>query len=716
MKWHLLIPIILSTYSIIAQKTVTGKVLDERGNPLFAANVYLISDISAGTTTDINGYFTIEINQNYDTLVATYIGYHEQSYLIDSTSAVTKQITFSLQVSSTSITEIVLTADDPISKDYTVEVLQKMDIYLDPIAQGDPLKAITSSASSTTTDESANVALRGSSPDQSRVLINGVPIYRPTRSNNINNQGFFSLFNPEIIDKMYVHPSNPPLIFGNSSAGLVDIRTTKELTANQLQLSTSLSNIGFILSQKLKKNGSFFQVFNNNQYSNAFIKLQASQLPNIESFRTNDIGIHTRLNISRNISLSSYNYGINELFNGYSQQFTYQGNVRTGQKRIFSVNKLSYQFKKHIVHFYQGIDRSRTEYRFGNVRSDQKIRIDYQGISFKSYWSNRISTEAGFSRDYQRFIYKDSVSTAFYALAPQVPNFYNERDINNNILDGFTYLKWDINPTLLLSTGIRQNIPSKNQPGYTSTQLSLRFKPNNMHTILLSGGQYHNYARPGLRSTQANLLRSRQAAVDYRVRFNNSLMTFSSYYKQELFYLNNTEISRSRRTAGIEYSVDIYLGNKLKLLLSHSFINQKLYSENGAENTQLNLPYFIRYTLQYSNPKLANVAVVYFNRPGNHYNRVQTATFDGQTGFYRPTFDSTPFQDTMGTYARFDFSASRYFNIGSYGIIAFFTINNIFNQINQSRPLYNKNYSARNFDNFQLRTIYFGLVWQLNYN
>ena len=71
--------------------------------------------------------------------------------------------------------------------------------------------------------------MRGGSADRSRVFINGSPVLNPVRNGQDNGMGNFSILNTEIIDKQYVYASNPPLIYGNSSAGIVDIETNKNL-------------------------------------------------------------------------------------------------------------------------------------------------------------------------------------------------------------------------------------------------------------------------------------------------------------------------------------------------------------------------------------------------------------------------------------------------------------------------------------------------------
>jgi hypothetical protein len=48
-------------------------------------------------------------------------------------------------------------------------------------------------------------------------------------------------------------------------------------------------------------------------------------------------------------------------------------------------------------------------------------------------------------------------------------------------------------------------------------------------------------------------------------------------------------------------------------------------------------------------------------------------------------------------------------------LIAFISINNIFDIKNQRQAQYNFDYSKKHFDYYQFRTVYFGFVWQLNY-
>ncbi|HZJ73950.1 MAG TPA: hypothetical protein VFC87_04025, partial [Perlabentimonas sp.] len=68
-----------------------------------------------------------------------------------------------------------------------------------------------------------------------------------------------------------------------------------------------------------------------------------------------------------------------------------------------------------------------------------------------------------------------------------------------------------------------------------------------------------------------------------------------------------------------------------------------------------------------------------------------------------------------GNYNRFDISFSKYIRRRKNALVAFASLNNIFDTKNESEALYNEDYTAKYFDYYQFRTMYFGLVWHLDY-
>ncbi|MDC9722645.1 MAG: carboxypeptidase-like regulatory domain-containing protein [Urechidicola sp.] len=716
MKYFLILTLLFLSFTSFSQSTINGLVKDKKGEPIFAVNVYSKSFPQKGTTTDFDGNFNLIIDSLNDTLLVSYIGYETKEILL-STIDISKPLVIVLNKNSQTLEEVIIKARDPISEKFSVVKMNKMDIYFNPVSQADPLKAITILPASTTTDETANPSLRGSSADRTRVVLNGVPIYNPVKASQLNNQGFFSLFNPEIINKQYVYASNPPLTYGNTSAGLVEIQTIRNLETNQLQLSTSLASVGLFLSQKIKKDVSFIQIYGNYQFSDAFVGIQKDKLPKIKNFYTTDVGINFHTKIGKNATFNSYNYFIDEQFNGYNEQFTYKGNVATDKKRIFTVNNLKLYSVKGVLSINSGTNNSKQHFSFGNIKSEQKTSQLYNSIDYKWHLLENTNIQFGISHDFHRNKFKDSIPTYYYALSPSSTSYYSETSINNHILEAYLYTNWDINDKFTFSSGMRSNLPVENQKYYFSSQLGLKYRLNKNQSFLLSGGKYHNYSIPNYYSKTYNLLSSYQIALDYSYALKNTLIKAATYFKNETGEqsANAFFIVDKVNTFGIEFYLEHNFYKYFKFTFSNSFIDQKMRIFENDYHGSKDFNYLVKTTVQYNNPKLFSLALTYMSRPGSYYNEITGSTFDNQTNFYKPIFSNDLYNKQYGNYNRFDISLSKYIRIKNNALITFISLNNIFNTKNESNTLYNSSYSKKDFDYYQFRTVYFGLVLQLNY-
>ncbi len=720
MRHSILAILLLASSFCYSQSLLHGTVINKKGKSVFAANVYLKSDTNEGTITGFDGKFSLKISNTKDTLIVSFIGFKTKEVPLASVTF-NKPLMITLEKNAQSLDELIITAGYPISEKFSVVKMTKLDIYFNPVSQGDPLKAITILPASTTTNETANPSLRGSSADRSRVILNGVPIYKPVRASSLNNQGFFSLFNPEIIDKMYVYASNPPLTYGNTSAGLVQIQTTRNIKTNQLQLSTSLASTGFFLSQKIKKDVSFIQVYGNYQFSDAFVGIQKDYLPNIKEFTTKDAGLNFHTKIGNRLELNSFTYFIDEKFKGMNELFTYKGDVDTKNKRIFTVNNLNYYTKKGLLSIDMGANTSGSTFRFGNIESKSRITQLYTSLNYKWFALENFNLQFGVSYDYSGNKFNDRIPVYFYALSPNSPNFKSDTAVSNHFSEAYLYTTWNISKRWTFSTGVRSNIPTNSQKYYFSSQFGLKYRLSNKQSFLLSAGRYHNYTTPDYYSHAYNLLSSYQVALDYSYKTDNTLLKAAAYFingtgeqtgEQTLdsfFVINKTN------TFGIEFFLQQDFYKYFRFTFSNSFINQSIEINDKSYKGQKNFNYLIKATLQYNNYKLFSLALSYIGRPGTSDNPVIGSTFDNQTGFYKPTFSTNLFSSQYKSYNRLDLSLNKYIKFKKNALIAFFSLNNILNFKNERKVLYNIDYSANHFNYFQFRTIYFGVVWQLDY-
>ena len=78
------------TYS---QSIISGKIVDENNDPLVGINIFFEDDKLTGTTTDINGNYTLELNKDYPvTIVISGISYETQNIIIRSERDLVKNI------------------------------------------------------------------------------------------------------------------------------------------------------------------------------------------------------------------------------------------------------------------------------------------------------------------------------------------------------------------------------------------------------------------------------------------------------------------------------------------------------------------------------------------------------------------------------------------------------------------------------------------------
>src|ERR1700734_3933654 len=100
----LVIICVLFTQSAFSQtKSITGKVLDDKGAPLQGATV-VAKGSKAGTSTDAAGSFRLTVPSNTSTLVVSSIGYGNQEIDVSSNTDVSVRLT----ASTASLNEVVV--------------------------------------------------------------------------------------------------------------------------------------------------------------------------------------------------------------------------------------------------------------------------------------------------------------------------------------------------------------------------------------------------------------------------------------------------------------------------------------------------------------------------------------------------------------------------------------------------------------------------------
>lgn len=612
------------------------------------------------------------------------------------------------------IEKVIVIARDPISEKFSVKKIGKMQIYLNPAANADPLKAIATMPASTNIDETANPSLRGASADRSRVYLNGSPILNPVRFSRNDGLGNFSLFNTEIIQKQYVYASNPPLIFGNSSGGLVEIQTNNKLNKDAYQFSIGLLNAGAMANKKWSEN-SFTQIYSNYQFGEGFIALNRKNLEQLRYFKTFDLGINTHIHIDKNLIFNTFNYFIDEKYNFLNRQLKFEENTDYLGKRFFSVNNLDYYSGKSKIRWTSMFDYSHSQIYFGNLDTKMTNFQQFNSLNIRTLFSTKFHLQYGVDASVFETKYKGKVPQYFYALSSQSPYFEIDRNEIFHFVEPFLYANYNISSKFGISSAIRKNILiHRKSESFMSYQFSANYRINSEHQFIFGMGKYHSYSSSNHLSQEYKTLKSNQIAIDYSYENSDFQLSSALFYKKDLGDFITSDFAKisDTETFGAEISLSGNLTRNLSFSISNTFIDQKYYIDNQKYTSPFDLKYFIKSHLMYKTPKLLSLSLVFSARSSSRYTPIDGAVFEPLAMDFSPNFGKW-YDAKLLPYKRLDLMASKTFVFKKYALTAVLSLNNVMNWENPASVYYNANYSERFFNYFQKRTLYAGAIFYL---
>jgi TonB-linked SusC/RagA family outer membrane protein len=279
---------LLSLVSMIAvqtfaqEKTVTGKVLGDNGQPLSGATVK-VKGTSRVVQTTADGSFSIRVNKG-ETLEFSHVGYEGRSMKVGDTNT----LALTMKVSETSMGEVVVTAMDikrsPKELGYSVQKVSGTEIqqtqrenFINGL-QG-RVAGLTINPTTGMAGASSQIVLRGfnslSQSNQPLFVVDGVILDnttmnetsnggsglglasdRPNRNNDYTNR--IADLNPNDIESITVlkGPEATALYGSSAGSGAIIITTRKSNTANNLK-------INYDNSFRLSKLTRFFDLDNN---------------------------------------------------------------------------------------------------------------------------------------------------------------------------------------------------------------------------------------------------------------------------------------------------------------------------------------------------------------------------------------------------------------------------------------------------------------------
>jgi hypothetical protein len=442
--------------------TIKGFVFDKASaEPVIFTNVYLYQT-TYGSATDVNGYFIItKVPAGEYTLTVTYLGYDTLRIplTLEPGGVISKQIY--LQSSAIDLQTINISAEYQEARTETKTSVIKItpkDINQIPSIGGQPdlaqyLQVMPGVVF--TGDQGGELYIRGGSPIQNKVLLDGVTIYKAFHS-----IGLFSVFETDIIRSAEIYTGGFGAEYGGRISSVMDITTrdgNRQRFAGKVGLSTFGANLlvegpfkkpkenkggsaGFILSAK----GSYLE-----QSSQVFYKyIDTAGLPfnfldiygkisvqAANGSKVNFYGFHYRDKVDQYKALSDFNWhstgiGTNFLVIPGKSDFILEGHVAYSDYTIELIEESNPDIDRisNISGFDVGLDFTyflgKDELKFGLEQIGSSTNYNFTNAAGLKIEQDENTTEIGLFVKYKltagKFLIEPSFRLQWYASLSEV--------------------------------------------------------------------------------------------------------------------------------------------------------------------------------------------------------------------------------------------------------------------------------------------------------
>ncbi|MFN8864824.1 MAG: TonB-dependent receptor [Flavobacteriales bacterium] len=223
----LFLGLVLTGFSVFAQGTIRGFIKDaETGEPVIFITVGL-DGTSYGTTTDDNGYYSLtRIPAGDYTLLIKTLEYQEKRIALKVENGKVQSQNILLEKNVVELGPVTISSeksDQRNNVNISVESIRPQDIKRLPSlgGQADIVQVLTTLPGFVSTgDQGGQIFVRGGSPVQNKVLLDGMIVYNPFHS-----IGLFSVFDTDIISNADVFTGGFGAQYGGRISSVMDVTT-----------------------------------------------------------------------------------------------------------------------------------------------------------------------------------------------------------------------------------------------------------------------------------------------------------------------------------------------------------------------------------------------------------------------------------------------------------------------------------------------------------
>lgn len=243
---------------VSAQTEISGKITDEKGEPIPGANVY-IDGTYDGASTDEHGQFKFKTTaEGVKALVVSFLSFETLKVEISVTDF--KNRTLKLKESVNTLDAVILTAGTFEAGDKArVSVLKPLDIVTTAGAVGDIIGALATLPGAQTVGESNRLFVRGGEADETQTFVDGLRVAQPygATANDLPTRGRFS---PFLFSGISFSTGGYSEEYGEALSSVLLLNTNDEVKQEQTEISLMTVGLGLGNTQRWDKSSLTFNL------------------------------------------------------------------------------------------------------------------------------------------------------------------------------------------------------------------------------------------------------------------------------------------------------------------------------------------------------------------------------------------------------------------------------------------------------------------------
>ncbi len=484
----------------------------ETGEPLSYANVFL-KDAPYGAATDVHGYYVITgIPAGNYTIVVSMIGYEQLEQRIQIQSGAKTRFDLEVPPQAIETGEVVVTAER-ISFEKDVEIsrtnVSVREIRSIPaFVEADVFRAIQQLPSVTSqNDFNSALIVRGGSPDENMVMVDGAEIYNP-----FHLGGLFSTFNADALSDAEFMAGGYPAEYPGRLSSVLNV-TSREGNSRQGKLFknkkfgeywdiSGFQGAVSLLSSKALVEGPFYKgawiLSGRRTYFDIMADLAGEGRDWAYYFWDNQFKIFSDLDDQNRITFSTFNGRdvLNFNFNADDSDekidfdWNWGNNSLSLKWRYIPNAKFLSELTLTRSNFDFDVDLTLTEVDSATGRRDDinyliKNEIKDISVTEQLIWfaSPRHTLTLGATLK--------NLDMAFDLEVDRI-NFFNVKD-EPNVFSAFLQDKWAVNDRLSLQTGLRGSKYELHDKIYLDPRIGFKFLLNDKLTLKGSWGRFNQF-------------------------------------------------------------------------------------------------------------------------------------------------------------------------------------------------------------------------------